>query len=61
MTATRVFDSIFLLDQAIAAAEAEGNAELVADLLRVKRDDQWRRYNQRLLELTLEGMDGECD
>jgi hypothetical protein len=61
MTATRVFDSIFLLDQAIKAAEAEANPEFVDALIKARKEEQWRRYNQRLLELTLEGMDGECD
>jgi ferritin-like protein len=61
MTTTRVFDSIFLLDQAIRAAEAENNHEFVDALIKAKKDELWRRYNQRLLELTLEGMDGECD
>jgi hypothetical protein len=61
MTATRVFDSIFLLDQAIKAAEAEANPEFVDALIKARKEEQWRRYNQKLLELTLEGMDGECD
>jgi len=61
MTTTRVFDSIFLLDQAIRAAEAENNEEFAFDLRKAKKYEEWRRYNQRLLEITLEGMDGECD
>ena len=61
MTTTRVFDSIFLLDQAIKAAEAECNNEFVDALIKAKKDELWRRYNQKLLELTLEGMDVECD
>lgn len=61
MTTTRVFDSIFLLDQAIKAAEAEANPEFVDALIKAKKDELWRRYNQKLLELTLDGLDGECD
>jgi hypothetical protein len=61
MTTTRVFDSIFLLDQAIKAAEAECNQEFTEALVKAKKHEEWRRYNQRLLEITLEGMDGECD
>ena len=61
MTTTRVFDSIFLLDQAIKAAEAEANEEFAAELTKAKKLEEWRRYNQRILEMTLEGMDGECD
>jgi hypothetical protein len=58
---TRVFDSVFLLDQAIRAAEAENNPEFVALLIKARKFEEWRRYNQRLLELTLDGLDGECD
>ena len=61
MTATRVFDSIFLLDQAILAAEAEANAEFVEALTKAKKYEEWRRANAKLLELTLDGLDGECD
>jgi hypothetical protein len=61
MTTTRVFDSIFLLDQAIKAAEAEANKEFAFDMMKAKKYEEWRRYNQKLLEITLEGMDGECD
>jgi hypothetical protein len=61
MTTTRVFDSIFLLDQAIKAAEAEANEEFAAELTKAKKLELWRRYNQRILEMTLDGVDGECD
>ena len=61
MTTTRVFDSIFLLDQAIKAAEAECNQEFTEALVKAKKYEEWRRYNQKLRELTLDGMDGECD
>jgi hypothetical protein len=44
--------SASLITQAIEAAEAEGNDELVSDLLRVKQVEAWRRHNQRILELT---------
>ena len=44
----RVFDSSFLLRQTIKAAQAEGNAELVAELDRVLRTEAWRIGNRRL-------------
>jgi len=49
---TRVFSADLLLSQAIEAAEAEGRAELVKDLLLARQYENWRGYNARIMEIS---------
>ena len=48
-----------LLTEAINEAEREENADLVKDLTCVRRNEQWREANRKLIELTLSDM--PCD
>lgn len=52
MKTTRIFDSAWHLTRAIEAAEVEKNDDLVAELLRIKQVEAWRRRNRSIIELS---------